>query len=138
MATAGPRGRALVIPHETIARAIERLLAAGAPGPRGWLGVGLQPVEIPAALAQAAGQASGLMVVGMAAGGPAEAAGILPGDILLARGGEKLAHPAAIRAMLAPDRVGQSVPVRLLRAGAAITLTLTITARPETAAAAAG
>jgi S1-C subfamily serine protease len=138
MATAGPRGRALVIPHETIARAIETLLAAGAPRPRGWLGVGLQPVEIPAALAQAAGQASGLMVVGMAAGGPAEAAGILPGDILLAMGGEKLAHPAAIRAMLAPDRVGQSVPVRLLRGGAAITLTLTITARPETAAAAAG
>jgi S1-C subfamily serine protease len=138
MATAGPRGRALVIPHETISRAIETLLAGGAARPRGWLGVGLQPVELPAALIEPAGQPTGLMVVSLAPGGPAEAAGILPGDILLTLGLEKLVHPSSIRAMLTSDRVGQSVPVRLLRGGAAITLPLTITARPEPATAGAG
>ncbi len=129
MATAGPRGRSLVIPHETVERAVGRILAHGTVR-GGWLGVGLQPVAVPAGLRAAAGQDGGLMVVSLAPGGPAEQAGVLPGDILLAIDGEPAAHLRAIRARLGAERVGQPCDLRLMRAGAVQTLPLTVAARP--------
>jgi len=130
MATAGPRGTSLAIPHETIVRVLEPLLGAGRMA-RGWLGVGLQPVAIPDAQRAEAGQQSGLMVVSVAEGGPCAQAGVLMGDILLTLDGENLSHPRGIRAMLGPERVGQTATLRLMRAGAVQTVTVTIAARPE-------
>jgi len=130
MATAGPRGRGMVIPYATIARVLPVLLAQGRVS-RPWLGVGLQPVAVPEALRAAAGQECGLMVVQLAEGGPAAAGGILPGDILLALDGQKLLRPRAVAGMLGAMQAGQAVPVALLRAGAAHTLTLVLGARPE-------
>lgn len=138
MATAGPRGRALVIPHETIASAVAALLTSGGSRPSGWVGVALQPVEIPTALRRAAGQVAGLMILSLAPDGPAETAGLLPGDILLDCDGESLASPRAIRGMLGPDKVGQNLAVRLLRAGVVQTIPLPVRARPERGACGAG
>jgi S1-C subfamily serine protease len=129
MATAGPRGRALVIPFATVEQAVGRILAHGTVR-GGWLGVGLQPVSVPAGLRAAAGQEAGLMVVSLAPGGPAEVAGVLPGDIVLALDGEPALRLRAIRGRLGADRVGQALPVRLMRAGAVQTLTLTVASRP--------
>jgi S1-C subfamily serine protease len=130
MATAGPRRRALVIPHQTIARVLEPLLAEGRVA-RGWLGVGLQPVAVPETLReQADGQDAGLMVVSLAAGGPAEQAGILPGDILMSLDGTRLSRPREIRFLLGPERVGKEAEIRLLRAGALQACRVTIGARP--------
>ncbi len=129
MATAGPRGRALVIPHATIERAVGRILTHGTVR-GGWLGVGLQPVSVPAALREAAGQDSGLMVVSLAPSGPAEQAGMLPGDILLTVDGEPALRLRAIRARLGSDRVGQAIDIRLMRAGAVQSVRLTVAARP--------
>ncbi len=130
MATAGPRGRALVIPHQTIGRVLEPLLAEGRVA-RGWLGLGLQPVAIPETLRADAGQEAGLMVVSLAAAGPAEQAGILPGDILLSIDGRSLDRRRAIRTTLADGVPGKSVEIGLLRAGARLALQATIGARPD-------
>ncbi|MBN9562652.1 MAG: serine protease, partial [Alphaproteobacteria bacterium] len=129
MATAGPRGRALVIPHATIARAVQSILAHGTMR-GGWLGVGLQPVSIPQGLRAACGQESGLMAVSIAAGGPAEQAGILPGDILLALDGEAMIRLRGIRGKLGAERVGQAVEIRLMRGGVVQAVRLTVGARP--------
>jgi len=129
MATAGPRGRALVIPHATIARAVQSILAHGTVR-GGWLGVGLQPVSIPQTLRAACGQETGLMAVSLAAGGPAEQAGILPGDILLALDGEAMIRLRGIRGKLGADRVGQAVEIRLMRGGVVQAVPLTVGARP--------
>ncbi len=129
MATAGPRGRALVIPHATVERAVGRILTHGTVR-GGWLGVGLQPVAVPAGLREAAGQESGLMVVSLAPAGPAEQAGMLPGDILLTVDGEPALRLRAIRSRLGAERVGQAVDIRLMRAGAVQSLRLTVAARP--------
>ena len=82
MSTSGPRRRGLVIPAATIARVVDPLLEQGHIA-RGWLGVGLQPVAIPDSLQSATGQARGAMVLQLVANGPAQQAGVLPGDILL-------------------------------------------------------
>ncbi|HUB16522.1 MAG TPA: S1C family serine protease [Acetobacteraceae bacterium] len=129
MSTAGPRRRALAIPAATIDRVLDPLLAEGRVA-RGWLGVGLQPVMVPESLRAATGQDSGMMVMSLAAGGPAATAGVLPGDILLDLDGTPVRRMRVLAAAMGPEQIGQSVSLRLLRAGAVQTLSLTIAARP--------
>jgi S1-C subfamily serine protease len=129
MSTAGPRRRTLVIPAATLARVIDPLLAQGSV-PRGWLGVALQPVMVPDSLRAAAGRDSGLMVVGLASSGPAEAAGMLPGDIVLELDGSPVSRPRGLAHLLGGERIGQAVALRVLRAGAVQTVTVTVGTRP--------
>ncbi len=129
MSTSGPRRRALVIPAATIARVLPALLADGRVA-RGWLGVGLQPVAVPESLRGVAGCDSGMMVASLADGAPAVQAGVLPGDIVLEVAGTPVRRARALAAALGPERIGQPVSLRLLRAGALHTLSVVITARP--------
>jgi S1-C subfamily serine protease len=129
MSTAGPRRRALVIPAATIAHVLPALLEHGHV-PRGWLGVGLQPVAVPDSLRGVAGAETGMLVVSLADGAPAVLAGILPGDIVLEVDGSPVRRARAFAAALGPDRIGQPVAVRLLRGGEERTVSVTIMARP--------
>ncbi len=129
MSTSGPRRRTIVIPHATIDRVVDPLLRDGRIT-RGWLGIGLQPVVIPDNFRQAAGRDSGLMVIAIAPGGPSEAAGVLPGDIVLDIDGTPPSRRRGLSASLGPDRIGQAVALRVLRAGALQTINVTIAARP--------
>jgi S1-C subfamily serine protease len=129
MSTSGPRRRTIAIPTATLTRVVDPLLTAGRIA-RAWLGVGLQPVLIPERIRQEAGRESGLMVVGLASGGPAETAGILPGDIVLDIDGAAVGRPRALSAVLGPDRIGQTAALRVFRAGALQTINVTIAARP--------
>jgi S1-C subfamily serine protease len=129
MSTAGPRRRTIVIPAATLERVVDPLLTDGRIA-RGWLGVGLQPVMIPDGFRQTTGRETALMVVSLADGSPAVSAGILPGDILLDIDGVAVSRARSLAAALGPDRVGQPVAVRLLRAGAVQTMSVTVAARP--------
>jgi S1-C subfamily serine protease len=129
MSTSGPRRRTLVIPTATLDRVIEPLLREGRI-PRGWLGIGLQPVMIPDSFRQSTGRDSGLMVVSLASGAPAETAGILPGDIVLDIGDIPVGRPRALAAAMGADRIGQTVALKLLRAGTLQTVAVTIAIRP--------
>jgi S1-C subfamily serine protease len=129
MSTAGPPRRTLVIPTATIERVLPALLADGHVA-RGWLGVGLQSVAVPDGLRTAAGYKSGMMVVSLADGAPAAQAGVLLGDIVLDVEGTPARRPRLLAAALGPERIGQPVSLRLLRAGTLHTLSVLITARP--------
>lgn len=129
MSTSGPRRRTIVIPTATLDRVVDPILTEGRVA-RGWLGVGLQPVMIPDSFRQTTGRETGLMVVGLASGGPAETAGILPGDIVLDIDGTAVGRPRSLSATLGADKIGQAVAVRVLRAGVVQTVSVTITARP--------
>ncbi|MFL5253345.1 MAG: S1C family serine protease [Rhodopila sp.] len=129
MSTSGPRRRTIVIPAATVERAVDPLLTEGRIA-RGWLGVGLQPVMIPDGFRQSSGRESGLMVVSLASGAPAQLAGILPGDIVLDIDGIPVSRPRNLAAALGPDRIGQAVALRVLRAGAIQTISVTVAARP--------
>lgn len=122
MSTLGPRRRVLVIPNATIDRVIDPLLKDGRIA-RGWLGLALQPVEL-------SGSESGLMVMSVSSGGPAEKAGVLQGDIVLALDGIATSTPRALAEQLAPDRVGTACALRLMRAGAVHDVQATIGPRP--------
>ncbi len=137
MSTFGPRNAVLVIPATTIDRAAGQLIAHGRV-PRGWLGVGVQAVQLPLDVAaELEGEAldalgpvpSGLMVLSIAEGAPT-AGVLLPGDILLAAGATRLATPRALTSLLAAESIGTKLVLRLLRGGAVIENTVTIAARP--------
>jgi S1-C subfamily serine protease len=130
MSTTGPRRRVLVIPTATIARAVGPLLEHGHL-PRGWLGVGLQPVAIPDNLHAVAGQARGAMVLNLVTDAPAARAGVMAGDILLSVDDFQFGQNRRLAHVLRAERIGQSLPVRLLRAGEPKTLSVTIAARPR-------
>ena len=129
MAAAGPRRRALVIPAATIARVVDPLLKDGRIA-RGFLGVGLRSVAISEDFRAAAGQTRGAMVLQLAPRSPAGAAGVLPGDILLALDGQRFGQGQRIVSLMEPERIGQAVVLRLLRGADAREVTVTVGARP--------
>jgi S1-C subfamily serine protease len=99
---------------------------------RGYLGVGTQPVPIPAGLAQGTGltQKTGLLVVSVEQGGPADKAGLMLGDLLVALAGNRVEDADDLQAQLGGDRVGQATPIRIVRGGQTKELTVTIGERP--------
>ena len=129
MSTAGPYGRALVIPASTIDRILPPLLETGRIA-RGWLGAALYPVALSNAVSQQIGQDRGLMVLRVAEGGPAAVAGVIAGDILVAIGGTVAGRPSQIARSFGPESIGQQLELSLLRAGTRLTLNATITERP--------
>ncbi len=128
MLTLGPGGEALVTPHAGIARVLDPLSMAGmmggmtgnrvarsAVGGRPWLGVALQPINLPEALRPIAGQGSGRMVVSVTPNGPADQAGVRLGDVLLAIDGHSVSGTHGLRSVLGSDRIGGPVEIRLMR-----------------------
>src|SRR6266849_1992382 len=98
--------------------------------PRGYLGVGSQPVSLsPQAKEVTGGQERGLLVVQVAEGGPAAAAGFLQGDILVKLDGSAVTNADDLQGLLGPNRVGSSVNASVVRGGELRDLSLTVGTR---------
>jgi S1-C subfamily serine protease len=110
------RGVSLTVPVPTLRRVVDALLTNGRVR-RGYLGVATQPVRLPANLAKQIGQETGLLLVQVEPGGPAELGGLFLGDTIVALDGERVSHHDALLALLSGDRVGEAVSVRAVRAG---------------------
>ena len=132
MAVLGPRRRPLVIPMATIERIAPRLLADGRIR-RGYLGLGLQSLRLDEALAQAHALPSrrGIMVVSLDPNGPARAAGVHVGDIIISLDGEAVGGVRSLFARLTPESVGRDAELRMVRAGQIATAKVTIGASPN-------
>lgn len=110
------RGVSLVVPSTTLRRVAETLLAHGRVR-RGYLGVGAQPVRLPAALAEKIGQETGLLVMSVSPSSPADKAGLLLGDTIVSLEGQPVRHMDDLIALLSGDRVGTAVPAHIIRGG---------------------
>jgi S1-C subfamily serine protease len=113
----------LAIPTITVDRVVDEILARGRVA-RGYLGVGLQPVELP-------DHQKGLIVLSLEEGAPASKAGILIGDILLSLGGRATADTEDIQIALEARGVGQSIEADVLRGGVARKIEVIIGERPR-------
>jgi S1-C subfamily serine protease len=122
-------GAALAVP-EALAWPIGETLARQGHVPRGWLGIGSQPVRIPPD--QRAGRAHecGLLIVEVVPESPAQRGGLLLGDIVVALDGQPVDDGEALQAHLGGDRVGRVVAVEILRGGAPVALEVTVGQRP--------
>lgn len=119
------RGVSLTVPAPTVRRVVETLLAHGRVR-RGYLGVGAQPVRLPASLAEHLGQETGLLLVSVEPASPAEQGGLLLGDTMVTLDDHPVRHLDDLLGLLSSDRVGRSVPVRILRGGQVQELTVVI------------
>jgi S1-C subfamily serine protease len=70
------------------------------------------------------------MVLRVAERGPAAAAGVIAGDILVTIGGIVVGRPSRIVQSFGPESIGQQLELSLLRAGTRLTLNATIRERP--------
>jgi len=96
---------------------------------RGYLGLATLPVPLPAPVREATGEHGGLRVTRIDPDSPAARAGIQLGDALLSFGDETLQDPGELLTLLAEDRIGDTVKMKLLRAGEARDVQVTIGAR---------
>ncbi|WP_414624345.1 S1C family serine protease [Calothrix sp. CCY 0018] len=128
MNTTGRRGTALTIPASTINRVVEQIVTKGKI-PRGYLGLGMQPVRLPDSLKSSLNLTSvgGVIVVNVEPLSAAENAGILLGDILINFDGNSLEDTNDILALLNDSsRIGKSVQLQLIRGGKLIELHITV------------
>lgn len=109
---------AIAVPAAMIDLVVETLLKKGRI-PRGYLGVGLQPVRLPDALRQTLGrpEKTAAIVLEVEPGGPAHKAGIVIGDILVALAGYPVSQLEDVHAQLAPESIGKSLPLKFVRGG---------------------
>ena len=122
MTVFGPRRRVLVIPSVTVGRVAAKLETHGRI-PRGYLGLGLQPVTVE-------GGGSGIMVMSVDPKGPGVAAGIHQGDVLVSWDGKPVTKLQPLLRSLGPDSVGNSLTVELRRGGQVQQTKLQIGERP--------
>lgn len=119
------RGISVTVPTTTVRQVVETLLSHGRVR-RGYLGVGAQPVRLPANLEEELGQETGLLLVSVEPDGPAGRGGLLLGDAIVAFDGQPVRHMDDLLALLGRDRVGATVPVRIVRGGLVQEMTVTV------------
>ena len=104
------------VPVETAERVAESLKTHGRIR-RAYLGLGAQPVRLSEALASQVGQETGLLVVTVEPGGPAQKAGLLQGDTIVTVDGDPVRHLDELFGKLGALQVGSAHRLGVVRAG---------------------
>src|SRR5215475_1755210 len=123
---------ALAVPVPTVNRVVDALLAKGHV-PRGYLGVGLQPVRLPEQLRDALHrqEKSAAMVLEVEPGGPADQAGVVIGDILIGINGKPVMRLEDVQAHLHGEQIGKALQAEFLRGGAKREASVVVAERPH-------
>jgi S1-C subfamily serine protease len=119
------RGAAFAIPADLALRTAGSLSERGSVK-RGYLGILSQPVRLPDGQRLGLTQRGGLLVVGVEDGSPAGRGGLIVGDILATLDGQPVEDTDDLLVLLAGDRVGRPVPVRLVRGGELAEVEITV------------
>jgi S1-C subfamily serine protease len=128
----GAQGICFAVPSNTAKLVIPDLMRHGRVS-RGWFGIGGQTQQLSRALVRrlALDTESGVLVVAVSEQGPAAAAGLRVGDVVLKLDGQPTKTVDAIHRLLTRDRVGERVPLDVLRDGAVRQLSLLVSERPD-------
>ena len=126
----GSLGIGFAIPVTTIKTVMEAIIAEGQVV-RGWIGV--EPQDITPEMADSFNikQTSGAIVAGVIRGGPADKAGIKPGDILIAIEGKPAANKTEVLNLIAQLKPNNKAKLTVLRNGSESTISVLINKRPS-------
>ena len=133
-AGAGKRGGHRDLPlvdRKAVEDALRSLQRPATPGgersrARGWLGVGLQPVTPDIAESLGLDDTKGALVVDVVEEGPAAAAGLRQGDVVVEFDGETVDSSADLPLFVARTPVGKTVSLKVIRDGSTETLSVAI------------
>jgi S1-C subfamily serine protease len=122
---------AIAIPASVVNRVVDILLEKGRI-PRGYLGVGLQPIRLPDALRQSLhrNENSAAMVLEVEPNGPANKAGIIIGDVLVSLAGRPVTRLEDVHFQLQGEVIAKPLALKFVRAGALQETTIVVGERP--------
>jgi serine protease DegQ len=124
----GSLGIGFAIPVSTARSVLESIITTGTVT-RGWIGV--EPQDVTPAIAESFGlEQRGTIVAGVLQGGPADKAGIKPGDVLLDVNGEEITDTTRLLNVIAQIKPGTQAKVKLLRKKKEMEVAITIGKRP--------
>ncbi len=126
----GSMGIGFAIPVSTAKMVLEQIVKSGSVT-RGWIGVEVQ--EITPAVAESFGLAStrGALIAGVLRGGPADKAGVKPGDVLVEVEGRPVADPTSMLNLIAALPPGVSARMKMKRQGQDLDADITVGRRPK-------
>ncbi|WP_322026681.1 S1C family serine protease [Burkholderia sp. BCC1977] len=125
----GSLGIGFAIPVSTARTVLESIITTGSVT-RGWIGV--EPQDVTPEIAESFGlqQKSGAIVAGVLQGGPADKAGIKPGDILVSVNGEEITDTTKLLNTVAQIKPGSPTKVHVVRKGKEFDVNVVIGKRP--------
>jgi S1-C subfamily serine protease len=124
------RGLGVVIPAGIAWKTAAAVIEHGRPR-RGYIGLAAQRVQLGAEQRPAPDREAALLVVAVTGGSPAARAGVLVGDMITDFDGHPVDSPEDLLDLLLGDRVGRTVPLRLLRGGRPIDAAIEVGERPS-------
>jgi serine protease Do len=122
-------GIGLAIPAEAAKPVIDALMKGQRPQ-RGYLGVGLQPLDEDLAPSLGLPKDSGEIVRSVVASGPASRAGLQQGDVIVKVNGQQVTPDQTVSYLVANTAVGARVPLEIVRGGKHITVYVNVGERP--------
>jgi serine protease DegQ len=132
----GNMGIGFAIPINTAKQVMEAILASGSVT-RGWIGV--EPQNLSKELAESLNlpkDTTGVLISGVLEGGPADKAGMKPGDVLTQVNGQAVSDVVTLLNRIAQTGPGDEAKINLLRKGKPMTLKVQVGKRPKSKAAA--
>ena len=123
--TGGSVGIGFAIPSDLARQVVDQLIEFGRTR-RGWLGVRIQTVTDEIAEGLGLPEPTGALVASVTPDGPAEDAGIEPGDVILTFNGEDVPEMRRLPRIVAETDVGSEVPVQIWRRGSQQAVTVTL------------
>ncbi|HLF24053.1 MAG TPA: trypsin-like peptidase domain-containing protein, partial [Burkholderiales bacterium] len=128
--TGGSLGIGFAIPANLARQVMEQILAGGTVV-RGWIGVDVRPLSPEFATALKAPDLTGVFIAGVLRGGPADRAGVRPGDVLLALNGKAFNAPSDLLNGVAALKPGQTATFALRRGSEKADVQVTVGRRPR-------
>ncbi|MFE7635509.1 S1C family serine protease [Kitasatospora sp. NPDC057518] len=113
-------GLGLAVPIDATSRRIVAALLADGRIRRAYLGLAGVPAPLPPALRHRTGQPTGLRIVEVVPGAPADRAGLHEGDLLLTAAGEPMGSAQALQRLMLADAIGRPLPLTVLRGEALV------------------
>jgi len=125
------RGGGLTIPASTVDRVIEELLTRGHIA-RPYIGVGMQPVSLTEQTKARLNltQTGGVIILSVEPEGPADKAGLLIGDVMVALDDKPVADTDDVQRALGPKHAGETMGATLVRGGELFQAHVTLGERP--------
>jgi serine protease DegQ len=125
----GSMGIGFAIPVSIARQVMEQIIQTGSVT-RGWIGVEVQDITPELAESFKLGETRGVLIANVVRGGPAEHAGVKPGDVLLEVQGKPVPDSSAMLNTVAETRPGEVATLTLLRNGSKVTVKLNVGKRP--------
>lgn len=97
---------------------------------RGWLGIEVQPLTPELAESFGLQSRAGILVAGIYRDGPAQKAGLQPGDLILSIAGEAAIDGRRSMNQVARTKPGESIAIEVLRGGETLALSAEVGMRP--------